>query len=66
MKLINELIQAASENNSPVKDVRVGVSWTGVHEIWRSFQTYGTGIHGNYTRDMGELTSKPLWNWQNM
>jgi len=31
MKLINELIQAASENNSPVKDVRVGVSWTGVH-----------------------------------
>jgi len=60
MKLINELIQAASENNSPVKDVRVGVSWTGVHGKYGGVsKTYGIPVvHGNYTRDMGELTSK--------
>ena len=60
MKLINELIEAASINNSPVNDVRVGISWTGVHGKYGGVsKTYGIPIaHGNYTRDMGELTSK--------
>ncbi len=60
MKLINELIEAASINNSPVNDVRVGISWTGVHVKYGGVsKTYGIPIaHGNYTRDMGELTSK--------
>ena len=31
MTLINDLITANSENNHPIKDVMVGVSWTGVH-----------------------------------
>lgn len=60
MKLINELIEAASINNSPVNDVRVGISWTGVHGKYGGVsKTYGIPVaHGNYTRDMGELTSK--------
>lgn len=60
MKLINELIEAVSENESIVNDVRVGVSWTGVHGKYGGVsKTYGIPIvHGNYTRDMGELTTK--------
>lgn len=60
MKLINELIEAASINNSPVNDVRVGISWTCVYGKYGGVsKTYGIPIaHGNYTRDMGELTSK--------
>jgi len=43
-----------------VNDVRVGISWTGVHGKYGGVsKTYGIPIaHGNYTRDMGELTSK--------
>ncbi len=60
MKLINELIEDASPNTSPVKDVRVGVSWTGVHGKYGGVsKTYGIPVaHGNYTRNMGELTRK--------
>lgn len=60
MKLINELIEDASPNTSPVKDVRVGVSWTGVHGKYGGVsKTYGIPVaHGNYTQDMGELTRK--------
>ncbi|BDZ70319.1 Rossmann-like domain-containing protein [Methanobacterium petrolearium] len=60
MKLVNDLMEAASENNSPVKDVRVGVSWTGVHGKYGGVsKTYGIPVaHGNYTRDMGNLTNK--------
>ncbi len=60
MKLINELIEAGSENNVPVLDVRVGVSWTGIHGKYGGVsKTYGIPVvHGNYTRDMGKLTSK--------
>jgi uncharacterized protein len=60
MKLIDDLISAARNNAAPVKDVRVGVSWTGV---WGKYcglsKTYGVPfVHGNYTRDMGHLTEK--------
>ncbi len=60
MKLINELMEAAIENNSPIEDVRVGVSWTGVHGKYCGVsKTYGIPVaHGNYTRDMGNLTNK--------
>nr|WP_319373483.1 DUF364 domain-containing protein [uncultured Methanobacterium sp.] len=60
MKLVNELLEAASENDSPVTDVRVGVSWTGVHGKYGGVsKTYGIPVvHGNYTRDMGDLTNK--------
>lgn len=60
MKLIDDLIASVKDNNSPVTDVRVGVSWTGV---WGRHcglsKTYGVPVvHGNYTRDMGHLTEK--------
>ena len=60
MKLIDDLIAAAKQNDAPVKDVRVGVSWTGV---WGKYcglaKTYGIPVaHGNYTRDMGHLAEK--------
>jgi len=60
MKLIDNLIASAKHNSAPVKDVRVGVSWTGV---WGKYcglsKTYGIPVaHGNYTRDMGRLTEK--------
>lgn len=60
MKLINDLIAAGKNNAAPVKDVRVGISWTGV---WGKYcglsKTYGIPfVHGNYTRDMGHLTEK--------
>ncbi|MDD5604574.1 MAG: DUF364 domain-containing protein [Dehalococcoidales bacterium] len=60
MKLIDDLIAHAKCNNAPVKDVRVGVSWTGV---WGKYcglaKTYGIPVvHGNYTRDMGHLTER--------
>lgn len=60
MKLIDELIEATSGNDSLVKDVRVGVSWTGIHGKYGGVsKTYGIPVaHGNYTRDMGELTNK--------
>ncbi|MCC7560986.1 MAG: hypothetical protein KO318_11265 [Methanobacterium sp.] len=60
MKLINELIESGSENNSTVNDIRVGVSWTGVHGKYGGVsKTYGIPVvHGNYTKDMGELTNK--------
>lgn len=60
MKLIDDLIEAHSSNEAPVKDVRTGISWTGV---WGKYcgtaKTYGLPfIHGNYTRDLGHLTEK--------
>jgi len=60
MKLIEDLISSVRLNSAPAKDVRVGVSWTGV---WGKHcglaKTYGIPVtHGNYTRDMGRLTEK--------
>lgn len=60
MELIEDLISAEVENDTIVKDVRVGVSWTGV---WSKYcglaKTYGLPVaHGNYTQDLGELTEK--------
>jgi uncharacterized protein (DUF4213/DUF364 family) len=60
MKLIDDLIAAAALNSENAKDVRVGVSWTGV---WAKYcglaKTYGVPvIHGNYTHHMGYLTEK--------
>ncbi len=60
MKLIDDLISAVRHNAASAKDVRVGVSWTGV---WGKYcglsKTYGVPfVHGNYTRDMGHLTEK--------
>lgn len=60
MKLIDDLITANSGNDAPVKDVRAGVSWTCVHGKFGGVsKTYGLPvIHGNYTRDLGDLTNK--------
>ena len=60
MKLFDDLISAVSGNNTPVKDVCVGVSWTGVLGKYCGLaKTYGIPVpHGNYTRDMGRLTEK--------
>jgi uncharacterized protein len=60
MKLIDDLIYAGRHNAAPARDVRVGISWTGV---WGSqcglSKTYGLPfVHGNYTREMGHLTEK--------
>jgi uncharacterized protein (DUF4213/DUF364 family) len=60
MQLIDDLIASARQNDAPVREVRVGVSWTGV---WGRYcglaKTYGIPVaHGNYTRDMGKLTEK--------
>ncbi|MGM0471097.1 MAG: Rossmann-like domain-containing protein [Bacillota bacterium] len=60
MKLIDDLIKAESRNSAAVKDVRVGVTWTGV---WGKHcglaKTYGVPVaHGNYTQDLGKLTKK--------
>lgn len=59
-KLINELISDNEENNAIVNDLRAGVSWTCVHGKYGGVaKTYGLPVvHGNYTRDMGELTNK--------
>lgn len=60
MKLIDDLITANSGNDAPVKDVRAGVSWTCVHGKFGGVsKTYGLPvIHGNYTRDLGDLNNK--------
>jgi len=60
MKLIDDLISVVSENNASVKDVRVGVSWTGVlGKRCGLAKTYGIPVqHGNYTRNLGRLTEK--------
>lgn len=60
MKLIDNLIEAGRQNAAPVREVRVGISWTGV---WGKHcglaKTYGIPfVHGNYTRDLGHLTEK--------
>lgn len=60
MKLIDDLINAVKENSAPVRDVRVGISWTGVYGKYCGVaKTYGIPFkHGNYTRDMGSLEDK--------
>lgn len=60
MKLIDDLISAVRENDAPVIDVRVGVSWTAVLSKYCGVaKTYGIPVpHGNYTKDMGRLTEK--------
>jgi uncharacterized protein (DUF4213/DUF364 family) len=60
MQLLDDLINAVKENSAPVSDVRVGVSWTGVHGKYCGVaKTYGIPVkHGNYTRGMGGLTDK--------
>jgi uncharacterized protein (DUF4213/DUF364 family) len=60
MKLIDDLIAASDADDSPIKDCRVGISWTGV---WGKYcgmsKTYGVPfVHGNYTRDLGYVHDK--------
>lgn len=57
-RLIDDLIAVARANDGPVKDVRVGVSWTAVHgRCCGLAKTYGIPVkHNNYTRNMGNLT----------
>lgn len=58
-QLIDDLIASGKGNELPVKDVRVGVSWTGVYDgrCCGLAKTYGLPVrHGNYTRNMGNLT----------
>jgi uncharacterized protein (DUF4213/DUF364 family) len=60
MKLLNDLISAVQDENTPAEDVRVGVSWTGVIGRYGGVcKTYGTPVtHGNYTQDLGKLSDK--------
>jgi hypothetical protein len=53
-KLIDDLIAAVAENSQPVRDARVGVSWTAVYGKYCGLaKTYGIPVkHGNYTRNM--------------
>jgi len=57
-KLIDDLIASVKTNNAGVKDVRVGISWTGVYGNYCGLsKTYGIPVkHKNYTRNMGNLT----------
>jgi len=60
MKLIDDLISAAKGNEAPAKDVRVGLTWTGV---WGKYcglsRTYSnpTMAHGG-VKDIEKLTEK--------
>lgn len=60
MNLIDDLISAVKDNDAQAKDVRVGVSWTGVHGKYCGVaKTYGIPVkHGNYTSGMGDLSGK--------
>ncbi len=56
-RLIDDLMAAVAGNSEPVRDVRVGVSWTAVHGRHCGLaKTYGIPVkHGNYTRNMGHI-----------
>ena len=60
MKLINDLVNSVKSNEAPVKDVRVGLTWTGV---WGKYcglsRTYSnpTMAHGG-VKDIEKLTEK--------
>jgi uncharacterized protein (DUF4213/DUF364 family) len=60
MKLIDDLISSVKENDAPVKNVTLGVSWTAVNAKYCGLaKTYGIPVkHGNYVTDMGNLTNK--------
>jgi hypothetical protein len=60
MNLIDDLIASVKENNAPVKNVTLGVSWTAVNAKYCGLaKTYGIPVkHGNYVTDMGNLTQK--------
>lgn len=60
MKILDDLLEAAGDGSAQAKDVRVGISWTGVYGKYCGVaKTYGIPFkHGNYTRDMGRLTEK--------
>ncbi len=60
MKLIDDLISSVKENDAPVKNVTLGVSWTAVNAMYCGLaKTYGIPVkHGNYVTDMGNLTQK--------
>ncbi|MDD4923460.1 MAG: DUF364 domain-containing protein [Dehalococcoidales bacterium] len=60
MKLIDDLISSVKENDAPVKNVTLGVSWTAVNAMYCGLaKTYGIPVkHGNYVTDMGNLTDK--------
>ena len=60
MKLIDDLIESVKENDAPVKNVTLGVSWTAVNARYCGLaKTYGIPVkHGNYVTDMGNLTQK--------
>jgi len=60
MKLIDDLISSVKENDAPVKNVNLGVSWTAVNAKYCGLaKTYGIPVkHGNYVKDMGNLTQK--------
>jgi uncharacterized protein (DUF4213/DUF364 family) len=60
MKLIDDLIASVKENDAPVKNVTLGVSWTAVNAKYCGLaKTYGIPVkHGNYVKDMGKLTEK--------
>ncbi len=60
MKLLNDLIRSVSKNEAPVRDVRVGITWTGV---WGKRcglgRTYASPATAHCTiRGFGRLTEK--------
>lgn len=60
MKLLNDLIRSVSKNEAPVRDVRVGITWTGVWGkrcgLGRTYASPATA-HCNI-RGFGQLTEK--------
>jgi uncharacterized protein (DUF4213/DUF364 family) len=60
MKIIDDLIRAAGDNEAPVKDVRVGLTWTGV---WGKYcglsRTYSNPVMAHSgVKDIDKLTEK--------
>ena len=60
MKLLNDLIRSVSKNEAPVRDVRVGITWTGVlGKRCGLGRTYASPATAHCTiRGFGRLTEK--------
>lgn len=60
MKLLNDIISSVETENIRAGDLRVGPSWTCVLGRYGGVsKTYGIPVtHGNYTRDLGNLSEK--------
>lgn len=60
MSLLDDLISLAGESKAPVRDIRVGIAWTGVWSKYLGLaRTYASQSSIHYrAKDWGELTEK--------